>query len=540
MLFEWGRVHAGILRKHHAEAGLWITAQISDATPSWRGAFFQELGNEPEWLTGVCHGPWVKGDVAAFRAEVPPRYPVRRYPDITHSLSCQYPVRDWDPVFAATLGRECYNPRPLDHKRIHNAYADHAIGSLSYSEGINDDVNKFIWSDQDWNPAIPVKETLRDYARLFVSQDFVEEIVEGLLGLERNWRGPIASNKHIQNTYNIWRGLEHKLPEATQSNYRLVMPLLRVYYDEYVRRRYFRERGIEERVVSIIERLEPETLEDGVTKIRSLLSEWQERPEFDYLRQHCIEWADRAFDLIRWQTSVVRHKGQAVVRGCFLDAIDFQISDLPFYESAVSRAAKVDGATEKRAVLKGALERSRPTTKGIFLDLCSLEDRPEIVTDCAWDEDPSGLSRPYIVNIPAPWPNYLEPGKLDGGTGAVLPMIERSYLSSFFCRPIEIRLRELDPERRYRLTVCYRTHRPTGGGLRLTAGGQEVHDYLLPPEQSTPMSFLLPEGSVTGEGVLRLVWQAYPFRVYSEGIAWMSLEVDDDRNPDEGPLCLTM
>ena len=95
-------------------------------------------------------------------------------------MSAQYPVRDWDPAFAATLGRECYNPRPIDYKKIHNAYVDSASGSLSYSEGINDDVNKFVWSDQDWDPKISVKDTLRDYARLFKSPNHVEQISEGL------------------------------------------------------------------------------------------------------------------------------------------------------------------------------------------------------------------------------------------------------------------------------------------------------------------------------------------------------------------------
>ena len=39
---------------------------------------------------------------------------------------------------------------------IHNALDQYANGSLSYSEGTNDDVNKFIWSDQDWNPETTV------------------------------------------------------------------------------------------------------------------------------------------------------------------------------------------------------------------------------------------------------------------------------------------------------------------------------------------------------------------------------------------------
>lgn len=42
--------------------------------------------------------------------------PIRRYPDITHSLSSQYPIPKWDLAWAITLGRECINPRPVDEK----------------------------------------------------------------------------------------------------------------------------------------------------------------------------------------------------------------------------------------------------------------------------------------------------------------------------------------------------------------------------------------------------------------------------------------
>ena len=36
--------------------------------------------------------------VEALRAAVPERYGVRSYPDITHTVRCQHPVPDWDPI----------------------------------------------------------------------------------------------------------------------------------------------------------------------------------------------------------------------------------------------------------------------------------------------------------------------------------------------------------------------------------------------------------------------------------------------------------
>jgi len=528
-LFEWGRIQSEILKRHHPGAQLWISAQIFNAAPAWQGAFFEELGKEPQWLGGVCHGPWVKGDLAEFRANVPPRYEIRRYPDITHTLSCQYPVRDWDPAFAATLGRECYNPRPLDYKRIHNAYADYAAGSISYSEGINDDANKFVWSDQDWDPGTPVEETLREYARLFISPDYAEEIAEGLLGLERNWRGPIACNPHIGVTYRHWRTLEQRLPEEALNNYRLVMPLVRAYYDEYIRRRYHYEMGLEEQIAGFIENLLPENYSESLKEIETLINKSAAKKEFDRLKHHCIELADRAFDLIRWQTSVVRHKGQAVVRGCFIDAIDYPISDLPFFAQAVRKAGEASGLAEKCSVLNDALQRSRPSTTGRFINLASVEDRTEVAKERRWEEDPSGLSIPYTVNMPAPWPSYRKPDEFIGVRSEILPVVERSYVASFFCKPIKMRLEKMDPRTAYRVRLCYVSHR-RGGGIRFSAGGRLIHDFMIPEKETATMSFRLPVGCVAEDGVLELLWQARPFRVYSEGIAWVIVEKDGPSN----------
>ena len=69
------------------------------------------------WLGGVVHGPQVRISMAELRKAVPPRYPIRTYPDITHSQQCQYPVPDWDVAFSLTEGREVINPRPRARRR---------------------------------------------------------------------------------------------------------------------------------------------------------------------------------------------------------------------------------------------------------------------------------------------------------------------------------------------------------------------------------------------------------------------------------------
>ena len=98
--------------------------------------FYGILKTEPAWLTGVVFGPQVRDSLPVLRANVPARYRIRHYPDITHSLRSQYPVQDWDIAHALTSQREQINPRPEDEATIFRAlmpYADrlhHLLGRL--------------------------------------------------------------------------------------------------------------------------------------------------------------------------------------------------------------------------------------------------------------------------------------------------------------------------------------------------------------------------------------------------------------------------
>ncbi|KAB2659699.1 MAG: hypothetical protein DVB31_15495, partial [Verrucomicrobia bacterium] len=98
------------LARFHPKARMWVSPQSFDSV--WLERFLKGLErDQPAWLGGVVFGPQVRIDVGELRARVPARYPIRNYPDITHSRQCQYPVADWDVAFALTEGRECINPR---------------------------------------------------------------------------------------------------------------------------------------------------------------------------------------------------------------------------------------------------------------------------------------------------------------------------------------------------------------------------------------------------------------------------------------------
>ena len=101
---------AEVLHRSHPRATLWVSPQGFNQV--WLDQFLQILRkDEPAWLTGVVHGPQVRISMADLRKAIPSRYPIRTYPDITHSQQCQFPVPDWDVAYSLTEGREVINPQ---------------------------------------------------------------------------------------------------------------------------------------------------------------------------------------------------------------------------------------------------------------------------------------------------------------------------------------------------------------------------------------------------------------------------------------------
>ena len=83
---------------------------------------------------------------------LPKPYQLRWYPDITHCVRRQYQVPWMDPALGLTIGREPVNPRPVDYTQIYHMDYTFTDGFLSYSDGVNDDFNKCLWSQLAWNP----------------------------------------------------------------------------------------------------------------------------------------------------------------------------------------------------------------------------------------------------------------------------------------------------------------------------------------------------------------------------------------------------
>ena len=116
-----------VLHRTHPEAEMWMSPQ--SFTQEWMDEFLEYIRTEePDWLSGIVFGPQNRIGLPELRAAIPEKYPIRRYPDITHSVRCQYAVPDWDVAYAVTEHREVINPRPMNYAHIFRLWADQAIG----------------------------------------------------------------------------------------------------------------------------------------------------------------------------------------------------------------------------------------------------------------------------------------------------------------------------------------------------------------------------------------------------------------------------
>ena len=479
---------AANLRRYHPHAQMWVSPQSFDKT--WLEEFYELLDARPAWLAGVVYGPQVRGSIDELRARVPKKYPVRFYPDITHSIHSEFPVPDWDFAFATTEGREVINPRPLDETAIFRRYAPASIGFVTYSEGCNDDVNKFIWSALGWNPEAQVTDILRDYSRFFIGPDLEERFAKGLLALERNWAGPVIGNKNIQTTLADFSDMEAHATPQQKLNWRFQEALYRANYDAFVQRKAVAEKKAETAAISVIGGETPGAL-DAAEKI---LNTSLQSPEDLAIRARVFEMAEALFQSIHMQLSVPRYQAIALGRGANLDAIDFALNDRVWLQNEINRLRALP-ETERRAAMHRIAHWKDAGPGGFYDDLGDPQASPHLVRGEPYEKDPDFLKSPMT------------------GFGAKTP--EQGWRVSWYTdaetlgeTPLRMRYGSLDKSAQYRVRIVYAGD-ALNVPLRLAANGREIHGFRDKPNPPEPLEFDIPR-EATQSGELTLEWTRPP------------------------------
>jgi hypothetical protein len=475
------------LHKYHPKAQMWMSPQMFNK--QWMGEFLSIMKTEPPWLGGIVFGPWVRMSLPELRERIPNRYPIRLYPDITHSLMSQFPVPDWDFAYAETEGREVINPRPLDQAVIFHAFLKYFNGFVSYSEGCNDDVNKFIWSGLGWNTDARVKDILTDYSRFFIGDDMAETFAQGLLSLERNWKGPLLMNAGVETTLEQFREMEMHATPQMRANWRFQEALYRAYYDGFLQARLRTETEQEQRALGELALAKTRGSLSAMTAAEQVLdADMPTRSAREY-RARVFELAEALFQSIGMQLSVTRYQALAIERGANLDTIDYALNDRLWLENRFAEIRALNSEQARLAKLDEIVNWTNPGPGGFYDDLGNAAAQPHLITGEGFDKDPELRHTAFTG-----W-GYMPPAP--GGRVSWL-----TQAATLFDEPLRMRYIELDRTAQYKLRVVY----GGAGTIRLVANGNtQIHDYVNKPSPPVPLEFEIPR-EATKTGTLALEW----------------------------------
>ena len=182
---------------------------------------------------------------------------------------------------------------------------------------------------------------LRQYGRYFIGDRYAEAFAQGLLALERNWRGPLAGERVGRRHARAVPGHGARRRPARLLNWRFQQALYRAYYDAYVaagcctrrRSRSARLQGL--RVAKAGERGRRSA------DAAKILRRAPEKPS-PRLAARVFELAEALFQSIRQQLSVARYRAIAVGRGANLDTIETPLNNRVWLRAQFADAAALD------------------------------------------------------------------------------------------------------------------------------------------------------------------------------------------------------
>ena len=479
------------LHQYHPDAEMWMSPQSFDADGTEE--FYALMDAQPKWLSGIVYGPQNFAMLPDLRARVPENYPIRRYPDITHSLASQYAVPYWDPAYGLTENREVINPRPTQMKKIYQFWDQLAYGFITYSEGCNDDVNKIVWSSLGWDPDADIKAVLRHYARYFIGPELEESFAQGILALEQNWVGPIATNVGVETT---WKQFEQMLREASPQvklKWRFQQALYRANYDAYNRLRLDYETSLESQAMDMLRQAPRIGAEVAMARASAILERSLTEPVAQDIRARIFEMAEALYQSIRMQHSVERYQAIAIRRGGNLDLVDYPLNSRIWLNNQFDEIRAIGSERKKLEALDAIVNWDNPGPGGFYDDLGQPGAQPHLVPGIGWEADPERRATPHMFTQSNPewrmsWVTLAETLRDD---------------------PLRMEYSDLDPEAEYAVKATYSgEYRPTE--IRLVADGQyEIHDYLPKPKPMAPMKFDVPR-EATRDGHLVLEWNQTP------------------------------
>ena len=381
---------AKLLGRIHPQARVWLSLQHFDP-PGVDYTFNYINRHMPTWLGGLVAGPG-SPPMEGVRNRLPERYGFRDYPDITHQVRCQYPVQDWDQAYALTEGRESVSPRPAEYAGIFSNTAGYTNGFISYSEGVNDDVNKTLWSALGWDPSRTPREILVEYARVYFKPEVAERAATAILALEKNWHGPLVDNGAVEGTLLEWQQLKKAAPDL-DANWRWQMCQLRANYDAYIQRRQGYEARLESKANVMMANAEKLGADKAMAEASHVLNLAVTRPISIELPRRISELCDKLFHSIGMQTSVKKYDAAGEERGAVLDFVNYPLNNRWWLEDQFKAIHALGSEGEKNRRLRQLATWEHPGPGSFYDDMGNIAKSAHVVY-CYPDNGPELKKHP--------------------------------------------------------------------------------------------------------------------------------------------------
>lgn len=486
----------GNLQTIHPGLEFWVSPQGFHY--EWMDEFMDYLhSKKPDWLTGLVFGPQNLISLPELRQRAPEQYKIRRYPDITHNIWCQYAVPDWDMAYMLTEHRESINPRPVDMANIFRLWGKLSDGFISYSEGCNDDVNKAVWSALGWNEDENVLDVLRQYARYFIGADYEEAFAQGLLALEQNWRGPLLTNDNVYTTLKQFQTMERNASPQVKLNWRFQMALYRAYYDAYNRARLIYETALEEDAMSALRNANELGSIIAIQQAQDILNRSVTARIAPEWRNRVFELAEALYQSIRMQKSVDKYQAIETWRGANLDLIDTPLNNRLWLQAQFDEIQTMNSEAEKLQAIHAVTDWTNPGPGGFYDDLGNITHQPHLERGLGFQQDPEFRSSSRIAF-------QYQPGYRTSWT---------RFAETCYGNPLIMRYDELDKDAQYKVKITYAGEFEYHGTVlvKMEADGKEIHPFMEKPQPIKPIEFTIPK-ELTADGKLELKWNHNPER----------------------------
>lgn len=516
---------AGLLGRLQPGGGIWLAFSPEESGEDPLLTQLLGLSAQPAWLAGVIvTGNESPEQLIWLQTQCQDQsLPVILYADITHSGESIFPVADGDPLLARFYGRAGIQPRPQAMAHAHSSYLPAIQGSVTYSEGVHDDLNKFVWADQDWQPGREVCDTVEEYSTVLISTAYRKPLTEGWISLEQNWHGQLNDNTSIDDTYLLWSDLHRLALEEGElrDNYRYQLGRIRALGDYYVKRKALYELELEQRAWTILADYPRLGADEALRRSREQLNLYRNEPVLPELANELLDLAESLFWACGLQLTTSGQNGQSWQSGAYLNVVREPLNHYRWLAQEYLRVLQLQEEADKHTAVEALLAYVSVDTNPevLYYRLGSQRGFALVANPVDWQADPAGRSGAF------PSANYklLDQALAKQGwyDAASVPPGWTSSAATRCGTPLHVMIPGLSPSASYTLQVAY----PYTKGEQPDTALFTAEDTLLEvlEQESTPVqrqaadslstskdfpyaAYDLPQEAYA-DGTLRLCWQ---------------------------------